>query len=347
MGKKEKIIGIIGIILFLYLFILSVVIIKEASLEIGKSMINTITSKLSPINAFGAGWFITIIMQSSGAATSTFNALYAAGAISSIVLIFLVIGTRIGTTITALFISLFVHAKRRDFRHGFEIGLANLVYAFPIAIILILFEYFFHIFSNLNFSTINIDFSHSFNIVNMITSLPISILSHLPNFLLFIIGIVIIIVSLNKIPKYMMLIWGEENLRNKLNKYLGKKYHAFFIGFIITAVLLSTSITITLLIPIIVSRLINLKKAIPYMIGSNLGTVVYPIISSLALGKAAFLGIFVYSSFSIIGLLWLFNIPLLFSITKYVSKRTLHVSQNRALIFVILFVIISLILAVI
>ena len=145
--RKNRMLNLLGFLLFLYLFLFSLVLIKYSFSEIGGYILKITGSDINEINAFGFGWFLTLIMQSSGAATSALAALNFAGIIGSVVLVYMVIGTRIGTTITSLFVSLFVSAKRRDFRHGFEIGLANLVYAFPVAILMFFLEYFFSFFS--------------------------------------------------------------------------------------------------------------------------------------------------------------------------------------------------------
>ena len=128
---------------------------------------------------------------------------------------------------------------------------------------------------------------------------------------------------------------------------MGKKYSAFLIGFALTACLLSTTITLTLLVPLIILWLINLKKVIPYIIGANLGGVVDVIIGSIVIGKNAYSALFVYVMFSIIGLVWLFNTDVIFNLTKYVSKKVIKVSKKRALLFLILFILIAFLLLVI
>ncbi len=146
-------------------------------------------------------------------------------------------------------------------------------------------------------------------------------------------------------PKFMLSLWGEKYLREKINKYLGNKWMAFLIGFLITAILMSTSITITLLVPIVVLRLVNLKKVLPYMIGANVGGVFDVVMGGLVIGSSAFSAIFVYVCFSVFGLLWLFNTQLLFDITKFISKKIVRVSRKRAFLFLLFFILLSLVLA--
>lgn len=344
---KKRVLNFLGFLLFLYLFIFSLVLIKFSFTEIGRYIIQITRDNLSEINALGFGWLLTLIMQSSGAAISALLAMNFAGIIGPIVLIYMVIGTRIGTTITALFVSLFISAKRRDFRHGFEIGLANLVYAFPIAIFMFFLEYFFSFFSNVGnyFVASGVPFKITF--IENITMPLINLINFLPEYFLAFLGIFLLIFSLKKMPIFMMRLWGENYIRKKINKYFKKKHFSFFIGFLIAVFLTSTSITIALLIPLIVSRVVNLKKVIPYIIGTNLGGVIDAIIGGLIIGETALPAVFTYVSFSIIGLFWLFNTDLMFKITKFISKRTLHLSKKRAIFFVLFFILLAVFLSII
>ncbi len=342
---KKRMLNLLGVLIFLYLFIFSLMLIKYSFSEIGEHVSEIDIDSISGINAFGLGWLLTLIMQSSGAATSALISLNYAGIIGNIVLVYMVLGTRIGTTITSLFVALLVSAKRRDFRHGFEIGLANLVYAFPIAIFMFFLEYFFSFFSKTGNYFLFSEIPFSINFVDKITLPLINLMKFIPEYLLALLGVFLIILSLKKLPVFVLHLWAEDFLRKKTDKYLRKKSFSFFIGFVIALFLTATSITIALLIPLIVSRIINLKKIIPYLIGTNLGGVTDAVIGGLVIGKTSIPAVFTYVSFSVIGLFWLFNTDLIFRITKFISKKTLHISRKRALIFVLLFILLAIVLS--
>ncbi len=346
LNGKKKVFYFFGFLFFLYLFIFSISVIKYSFVEIGNSLLKVTRDNMSEINAFGFGWLLTIVMQSSGAATSALVSLNYAGVIGPVILIFMVLGTRIGTTITSLFASFLVSAKRRDFRHGFEIGIANLVYAFPIAVFMFLIEHFFSFFSEIGGSIVNFGFSFNFKFIDSITFPLIVLLDAIsPKYFLAFFGVVLLILSLKQMSYFLLHLWGEDYFKKKISRYMGKKSYSFLIGFLIALVLTSTSITLTLIIPFIVSRIINLKKAIPYIIGTNLGGVVDAVLGGLVVGKTAIPAVFTYVSFSILGLFWLFNSDLMFKITKFISKRTFHISRKRAVIFILLYVLVAVVLS--
>ncbi len=343
--KKRKILNLLGFILALYMFIFSLTLIKVSSASLGGGIFSLTKDGISEINAFGLGWLATLITHSSGAAAATLIAFSLVGIIGPIVLLYMIMGTRIGTSITALFTAFLIHAKRRDFRHGFEIGLANLVYAIPIAILMFLLEFFIGFFSKVGNYFIVFDSPFKHNIIEL-TVLPlINLLSFIPDHLQIVLGVILLVGSLKYIPKFMINIWGKRYLKRKINSFLDKKYRSFLLGLGITVLLMSTSITITFLIPLVVTRLTKLKNVIPYMIGANLGGVSEMVLGGLVLGGGALPAVFTYVSFSLIGLLWLFNTDLMFKATKFLSKRTLHISRKRALMFIVVFVLVALILS--
>ncbi|MBM3228673.1 hypothetical protein FJZ20_02210 [Candidatus Pacearchaeota archaeon] len=343
--KKRKLVNVFGFVSALYVFVFSLTLIKISSASLGSMIISLTKDGISEINAFGLGWLVTLITQSSGAAAATLTAFHLAGIIGPIVLIYMIIGTRVGSSITSLFAAFLVHAKRRDFRHGFEIGLANLVYAFPIAIIMFLLEYFTGFFNKIGnyFVVFNSPFRP--DIIDVLVSPLLNLFSRVPDSLALVLGIILLIGSLKYIPKFMINIWGENYLKSKINKFLDKKWRSFWLGLGITAFLMSTSITITFLIPLVVTRITKLKKVIPYMIGANLGGVSEIILGGLVLGGSALPAVFTYVAFSVIGLLWMINTDWIFHTTKFLSKRTFHVSRKRALMFIIGFILVAVLLS--
>jgi len=88
-----------------------------------------------------------------------------------------------------------------------------------------------------------------------------------------IIAFAILIFSLKYLGKSIIeVLGGERKARKFVNKHFKSKYKTYFIGAILTGAVFSSNITIGLLVPLTVSRLINLKKAIPFILGARFGT---------------------------------------------------------------------------
>ncbi|HOW36872.1 MAG TPA: hypothetical protein PLK34_01325 [Candidatus Pacearchaeota archaeon] len=339
----KKAFSFIGILFFFYLFIVSISLIKDSSVDLWGEFIRDISKNINFVNAFGIGWLFALVLQSSGAAISSLLALNAQGIINPSLIPYMVFGTRIGASMI-FFLAIFMikSLKRRDFRHTFEIGLANIIYALPIAILLFFVEYFFSPFFKLSQLQIPGTLQESFSFVGLLTSPILHLAEFIPKSISLLLGFIFLVSSLNFLSKLIFNFWGEEKIKKIMNKVFKNERNSFALGFFITLILMSTGITITLIIPFIAKRVINLKKALPYMIGANLGSITDVILGGLVVGASSIPGVLACAIFSLIGLIWLFNISLMFNLTKYISKRVIHVSKKRVLYFILFFVLVAL-----
>lgn len=351
---KIKIYDSLILALFLYSFIFSIELIKKASLELAPSLKQILLSNLTPIEAVCAGWFATSIMQSSGAIGSIASAFAGNGIISLSSSVYILMGASIGATITAMIISLMIKSKkRRDFRHGFEIGLCYAIYVLILVGIVMVLELTLGIFTKISFFLASkISPSGNFlnvpDFINIITAPIIKILNlDFNNLTMFLAGIILLIITLNYIGKSIIsVLGGEQKTRKFINKHFHSKYKSYFLGLILTAAVFSSGITIGLLVPLAVSRMINLKKTIPFIIGSKLGTGSDILLASIFIGKInALASAIAFLLFAVLGsLIFLPNTNVLFKITKYFSKRIMHTSWKKALITLLIFILLPLVI---
>ncbi len=351
---KESSKKIIKLFFFLYLFIFSIEMIKRASFLLGPNIKDFLLQSLTPIKALCIGWFTTSLIQSSGAMASLTATFAGNNLISLNKVVFVLIGASIGTTITALIISLItITKKRRDFRHGFEIALCYTIYSAIVGTLVFLLEYFFKLFSRLSlFLASRIQGKLSLlkipDIIKSITSPimdPLFEKSH--KLLLLIFAFILLILTLKYISKSIIdVLGGERKARKSLNKYFNSKYKTYFIGVFLTAIVFSSSITIGLLVPLAIARLINLKKAIPFILGADIGTFTDVFLASIIIGKVPALATAItYLLFALLGsMIFLPKTKILFKITKYISKKLIHISRKKALYVLIAFILIPLFL---
>ncbi len=90
--------------------------------------------------------------------------------------------------------------------------------------------------------------------------------------------------------------------------------------------------------------MISLKKAIPFILGADLGTASDVFLASIIIGKTtAYATSITYTLFGIIGaLIFLPNVNFLHKTTKYVSKKLIKISRKKALYILIAFILIPL-----
>ena len=336
---------------FLYLFILAIQLIKKASGEIAPDAQQFIFANLSPLKAIAAGWFSTTVAQSSGAVSSVAISFVGNNIIDLPTAVYILVGASMGTTITALIISLItVTSKRKDFRHGFEIALCYSIYSFILVFIVFFLEYFFAFFSRLslylallfegNFSYLKVP-----DVVDIVTGPLVKPLSDSNFFFVLLIAFLILIFALKHISRAIMeVLGGEVKAKYFINRHFDSPMKAYFLGVVLTAIVFSSSITISLLVPLAVSGLIGLRRSIPFILGADLGTFTDTFLVSLIVGETnAIAAAFSYALFAIIGaIIFLPNTNFLFRATKFTSKKLIKISRKKALYVLLLFVLIPL-----
>ncbi len=340
------------LIFFIYLFILSIELIKKSSLLLAPDIKTLLIQNITPLKAISVGWFTTSVVQSSGAVSSITAAFAGSDIISLSTAVYILIGASLGTTITAMIISLItVTYKRKDFRHGFEIALTYSIYSAFLVVIVFFLEFFFSIFSRISLFLATTLENKIFllkipNVIDIITN---PIINTFPietqKFLALVFGFMLLIIALRYIGKSVMeVLGGEEEARKFINKHFESKYKAYFMGVALTAIVFSSSITIGLLVPLAAARLISLKKAIPFILGADLGTFTDTFLASLIIGETtAIATAFAYALFAVVGaIIFLPNINFLHKITKYTSNKLIKISRKKALYILIAFILIPL-----
>jgi sodium-dependent phosphate cotransporter len=339
----------------LYFFILSIEIIKKGSLLVGDKVINYLIGLSQfPLKALAVGWLGAGVVQSGGAIGAVSAAMVADGILVFGAAIFVIFGSRIGASITSDLVSLFSKTRnRKDFRHGFEIGVINNIYNIVSILFLFIVEYFTGIFGK-----IGLFFGDKLEGAVLLKSVPdlvdtiggwfIDLVIKIkPQFLIVLIGFVILIITLEFFSKSILgMLGGHKEGRKFIHKFMGNRYHAFLIGIGITLLIPSTNITISFLVPLAVARLIKIKEAIPYILGANIGTVAEVVLAAFVTGHPMAIALVaVYVLFTIIAaLIWLPNTWLLLRITKEITKHLLKIQRATAIIYVIIFFLIPILL---
>ncbi|MFA5953301.1 MAG: hypothetical protein WC812_01785 [Candidatus Pacearchaeota archaeon] len=351
---KIKIFNWIKLIFFIYIFILSIELIKKSSLFLASDLKQILLSNFGIVKAICVGWFSTAIVQSSGAIGSITATFAGNGIITLQTAVYILIGSSIGATMTALIISLIVHSrKKRDFRHGFEIGFAYTVYVVFLLVVVIILESLFGFFSKISFFIASKIHAGDFllkipDLTKIITDSVINLFFQNTNkILLLIIGFIILILTLRYIGKAIIdVLGGEHKTRKFIDKNFKSKYRSYLIGFILTAIVFSSGITIGLLVPLAVSRVINLKKTIPFILGAKLGTGTDILLAALFIGKVNALACAIaFFLFAVIGtIIFLPNTNLIFKTTKYLSKKVMHISRKKAILVLLVLILIPLLL---
>jgi len=129
------------------------------------------------------------------------------------------------------------------------------------------------------------------------------VLNYIPPWLGIVVGALMLILALSGVEKYMTEIFNMPRSWNLIRATFRKPVRAFMAGLIFTLLIPSTTVMVSLLVPLAASGVIGAEFYIlPYILGANIGTVFDVMIAAMATGDPIALGVWlVHLSVNLIG----------------------------------------------
>ena len=285
---------IAGVLFFLYLFLVSIKAMGGGLKTYAQNPANDASIHElfahadNPFVALAVGILLTSIVQSSSFTTSFIIALVAAGTLDPRHAVPAIMGANIGTSVTNTLVSLAHLRHRREFQAAFAAATVHDIFNYLTVCILLPLELFFGLLSTparwlasvFNLPT-NLKIGGGF--IGTITEPLINQYKHfLANGLNLgsdAVGIILALtgafflffalIMLVRILKGLMLGRLETLFRRFVFSNTGV---ALIVGIVITVMVQSSSVTTSLIIPIVGAGVLTLRQVFPYMVGANIGT---------------------------------------------------------------------------
>lgn len=291
--------------------------------HLGRDVVQTIIqATLNPFTGLFIGLLITAMIQSSSTTTAMVVALVASGSITLQSAIPIIMGANVGTTITSTIVSLGFISRKKEFRRAVAAGTYHCFFNLLTVVILFPLEYYYEFLSSLSSSIGHYFFKPTaeqlenqvFHLWSGFGPLIEALVNAISN------GFILIIVSFS-------LLFGSILLFRKLISDLLKaktpeafsrfffknQLKSFVWGLLTTGAIRSSTITTSVVVPIVAKKITSLKQAAPFIMGANIGTTITAFIAvtlnsntsgAISIAIAHFL-------FNLIGVLIFFPVPVL------------------------------------
>jgi len=310
--RRVIILKLLALAGLLYLFILSITILGASFKLAGKGFAESIfTATSSPIVGLMIGLLATAVVQSSSTTTSIIVGLVASGIVSFECAIPMVMGANIGTTVTNTIVSM-AHISRGDeFKRAFAGSVVHDFFNLCAVVILLPMQIYFNVvgvvaqylgdvftgFSGVEFKSPLAAIAKPLagKIIAMTgKSAPISAIS----------SVIMMFVAL----KYIVTV-----LKSLVLSKVERFFHRYIfrtpalgliLGIVLTILVQSSSITTSLVVPLLGAGVITLPQIFPYMLGANVGTTVTAFLASLVTGSPAAVSVaFAHLIFNVYGII--------------------------------------------
>ena len=355
-GRVRWLTRLLFLALMVYLFLAAIELFGDALKMFGKDAVEQLFSGLvNPFAGLAVGILATALVQSSSFTTSMVVMAVGTGTMPLGHAVPVIMGANIGTSITNTMVSLGHITRSNEFRRAFSGATVHDI--FNLLTVLILFPmematgYLRQIaqwlVDALPFEAVGGEF-HS-PVKTAVSWLADSIAwcvqrvfgmpeGRLLASLLAVLAAGMVVVALMTITKNMRLLMADQ-IEEWLNRVLRRSgLLGLAIGAVITAVVQSSSITTSLLVPMFGAGVLTLEAGFPIMIGANIGTTITALMASAVTGPAGLTIAVVHLLFNISGTLLFFPVRVVRRIPIVLSEKLADLAvRNR--IWVLLYIV--------
>src|SRR5437867_2786029 len=266
----------------LFLFVFALQLLKS-----GAGGLKPILKGLSvhgPINFLGFGWLGAYSVMSGSPIAAISLSLFSKGTTSDVEAFAMINGSRLGASFIVLFVGFIMYVTHKRSADGLFIGAVALLTAFtlwlpvlPIGILILNSGWF---------DSIRLGTPPGVTSVINVVYDPIvrRIDDHLPSLAMFGIGVAVLMLAFALFDRALPNLEQPSLKVERIREWLHRPLAMFGLGLAITAVTMSVSLSVTLLIPLSLKGYVRRDNIIPYVMGANISTWVDTLVASLLLG---------------------------------------------------------------
>jgi solute carrier family 34 (sodium-dependent phosphate cotransporter) len=281
------------LLLFLYLFIFSLQLMGDALNLFGSGLAETlITTTTNPVVGLFIGILATSVIQSSSSTTSIVVCLVGGGVLNVSNAIPIIMGANIGTSVTNTLASMAQIKRSTEFQRSFAAAIVHDFFNLLSVAVLFPLQYFTN-FLGIAAELLGKMFQNMGGLkflspVKAITRPLVTLFRHvlgdLP-WLLLLLSLFFLLFSLTRIVKALkgLVVYKAEAWFDRI--LFKNAVRAFFVGFFLTSLVQSSSITSSLAVPMAGAGLLTISQIFPYTLGANLGTTFTTILAALVTGN--------------------------------------------------------------
>lgn len=335
-----------------YFFLCAIEVFSIAVQELGEGKAAELLQGMkNPFAGLAAGILSTVLVQSSSVTTSLIVGMVGGGALPLACAVPMVMGANIGTSITNTLVSLGHITQDAAFRRAFAGATMHDIFNILTVAILLPIELatgFLRHTAEFLVEPLGVlgtggQFKSPLKTaVNAFADWVVAAfreglgLSGVAlSTVLFIIAVVLVVLSLITITSNIRTLLASR-IEVWLNRVLRKRgYIGLLIGAVVTAIVQSSSITTSLLIPMFGAGVLTIEAGFPITLGANIGTTITALVASLVTGPAGLAIALVHLLFNVTGTLIFFPIPSVRRIPVRLAEMLAGLTvRNRAWAFV-------------
>jgi len=316
--KTSKFRSYFIMLLALLLFIFAIDLLTVAMSQLNNSVAEDILlATRNPFVSLFIGLLMTALIQSSSTVTASIVAVVAAGNLSLEQAVPMVMGANIGTTLTSTLVSLSYIMDRKQFKRALSAGILHDIFNIFTVLILLPLEISFGFLSKMAMSIAHLfapDEGYSGPLVynKVFTRTLTDLITETINipFFTMLLAIFMVFGAIKLLSTSVYKAFVVDSF-NEIRDFVFKNpYMALIYGTFFTAAVQSSTVTTSLVVPLVANKKVSLPKSFPFIIGANIGTTITAAIAAIYKTEAAIALALVHFLFNLFGALIFMPFPL-------------------------------------
>lgn len=280
-------IGIQKTFLFLFsvfLFIFALELMKNGARGIAPLIVNLF--KVDSIsNALGFGWLFAYLVMSGSPVAAAALTFLDAGAVDRLGAFAMISGSRLGAAFIVLFIGFVYILRGHERRSALSIGLLSLIVTASIYLPALVVGGMLLQHRVLDSVQLNRGGTLSSILDQVFTPLIQPLIGVLPGWLIFLVGLGIIILSFYLFDRALPALHLERSSFGQTARLVYRPLSMFALGSILTLLTMSVSLSLSLLVPLSARGYVRRENVIPYIMGANITTFVDTLLAAVLIGN--------------------------------------------------------------
>jgi sodium-dependent phosphate cotransporter len=334
------------------MFLVGVKALEKGISALGSDFVDQVFDSIAnPVAGLAAGVLATVLVQSSSVTTATIVGLVGAGVLPVESAVPMVMGANIGTTVTNTLASLGHLRQGPYFQRAFAAATMHDYFNLMSVAILLPLEVAFGLVTKIanraadrlggRLPQVTGDSPVKDAISAPVDGIKDAIESlgwgNVEGPILLFLGLSLIFLALWAITRQMKAVMSGR-IENAINGILSKGAGAaaMLVGILMTVAVQSSSITTSILVPLVAAGVLTLSNAFPVTLGANLGTTVTALLASVATDSPDALVIaLAHVTFNVLGILIFYPFPRVRRIPLILAQRTAEIAvKHKSLVAV-------------
>lgn len=339
------------VLFLLYVFLVGIAFLEAGIASTGEGFQAQLLQSVShPLSGLCAGLLATVLVQSSSVSTSTIVGLVGAGTLPVALAIPMVMGANIGTTITSTLAALGSLRRANEFRRAFAAAIMHDFFNLLAVAVLLPIEIATGLLGTMAGGLTNLFVDAGFetnqpqrSALRVAVRMPVGWLQDAiapgtaQSVVLLVVGLVCIFVALAFITKNMRQLVAQ-GVERAINRFIGSGggLSGIVMGVGVTVAVQSSSITTSILVPLVAAGILTVRSAYPVTLGANVGTTITALIASLAVVRPEGLTIaLVHCLFNVVALTLIYPVPWVRLIPVRLAEATAEIATRRRTLVIV------------